>query len=386
MLHLNNAVIAQRHARSVILQNFFQDFTLTSNIFDTWGTVSDYITRNVSQRMRDHIGKHRAELTATLEKVVHTSLHGLISDWLDAVVDEVSAAVEGQPDTGKVYLIIMKNNLLPKYAFPIDVVTLTDSQSSESDNEEHTGSAMSRDLKQGISEYAPGAELPRQKDQVTILIKSVGLYDAFEKNPDYGSQGFISECRTCQAVQVHENPADDRPLECGRVRQYGSSDLRLFTAQKASRRTAHVSRPSPKRYESGEGMERSGYSTPARLYTGESSFATGQAFQDCVSASSLTSAPANWSSPTRVLTQTSLATTSVRSCGRSLDPEDTKAHCYPADIPPHRGRSRGPRAGQEMSPISPPTTPNQVILAHTFQSEVIFLGVALPPTMDATLR
>lgn len=381
MLHLDNAVIAQRHARSVILQHFFQDFTLTSNIFDTWGTVADYITRSVSTRMRDHIGKHRAELTATLEKVVNPSLHHLIPTWLNGIVDEVYAAIEGQADTGKVYRIIMEKNLLPKYAFPIDMVTLTDSHSSYSDNEEHVGNAMSRDLKQGISEYAPGAELPRQKDQVTVLIKSVGLYDAFEKNPDYRPQGFISECRTCQSVQVHDNPADDRPLECDVC---GSMDIQAFDFYRPRGFTTDGARfqGRPKRYESGEGLERSGYSTPARLYTGESSFASGRAVPDLrdrlfthvrTGELVITNKGPNPDQPGYYICPT---------CGRSLDPEYTNPHLYPADIPPHRGRNRGPRAGQEC-PHQPPYDTNQVILAHTFQSEVIFLGVALPPEMDA---
>lgn len=385
MLHLDNAVIAQRHARSVILQDFFQAFTtelgLTSNIFDTWGNVSDYVTRNVSQRMRNHIGKHRAELTATLQNVVHPDLHHLIGGWLDAIVDEVNAAVEGQSDTSKVYRIIMEKNLLPKYAFPIDVVALTDSKASFEDSEEQTGNAMTRDLKQGIAEYAPGAELPRQKDQVTVLIKSVGLYDPFDKNPDFRAQGFFSECRTCQAVEVHDNPAAERPLECAvcgsfDVQSFDFYRPRGFTTDGASFRTR------PKRYESGEGLERSGQSSPARLYTGESSFASGEVFPGLhqrlfthVRAGNLviTNKGPNPDQPGYYICPV---------CGRSLDPEDTRPHLYPADIPPHRGRNKGPRAGTPC-PHQPPYDTNQLILAHTFQSEVIFLGVALPPTMDA---
>jgi ATP-dependent helicase YprA (DUF1998 family) len=385
MLHLDNAVIAQRHARSVILQNFFQAFTaelgLTSNIFDTWGKVSDYVTRDVSQRMRKHIGKHRAELITTLKCVVHSDLHHLIDNWLDAIVDEVNAAVEGQSDSSKVYRIIMEKNLLPKYAFPIDVVALTDSQTSYEGNEEQSDNAMTRDLKQGISEYAPGAELPRQKDQVTVLVKSVGLYDPFDKEPDFRPQGFFSECKTCQAVEVHDNPDAERPLECAVC---GNVDIQSFDFYRPRGFTTDGGkyRSKPKRYESGEGLERSGQSSPARLYTGESSFASGEAFPDLhqrlfthVRTGNLviTNKGPNLEQPGYYICPV---------CGRSLNPEDTQPHTYPADIPPHRGLSKGPRAGMVCS-HQPPYDTNQLILAHTFQSEVIFLGVALPPTMDA---
>jgi hypothetical protein len=68
-------------------------------------------------------------------------------------------------------------------------------------------------------------------------------------------------------------------------------------------------------------------------------------------------------------------------CGRALDPDDPGSHSYPADVPPHWGKQRGPRAGSPCPNRSDFT--NQVILGHKFYSEVILLGVDLPDTMDA---
>ena len=73
-------------------------------------------------------------------------------------------------------------------------------------------------------------------------------------------------------------------------------------------------------------------------------------------------------------------------CGRAINPDDTGKHKYPADVPPHYGKNRGPRAGDECPNQTDFT--NQVLLAHTFASEIILLGADLPPSLDApfTLR
>ena len=69
-------------------------------------------------------------------------------------------------------------------------------------------------------------------------------------------------------------------------------------------------------------------------------------------------------------------------CGRALDPEDPQEHTYPANIPPHFGKSKGPRAGNPC--------PNKFdfqsmpLLGYKFHSEVILLGVDLPPDLDAS--
>jgi hypothetical protein len=68
-------------------------------------------------------------------------------------------------------------------------------------------------------------------------------------------------------------------------------------------------------------------------------------------------------------------------CGRSVDPENQGRHKYPANVPPHQGKNRGPRAGEECPHYAPVS--NQVILAHPFRSEVILLGADLPPSLDA---
>ena len=133
------------------------------------------------------------------------------------------------------------------------------------------------------------------------------------------------------------------------------------------------------RYDGG-GRERSGYVTPARLLIGETSFNNGK--------------PTGFAP--HLFTQVRVGDLFVcnkgpdpqfpgflicPTCGRWLDPDDAGTHTYPADIPPHWGRQRGPRAGS----LCPNTKDfrNQVLLGHRFHSEVMLLGVDLPDSMDA---
>jgi len=132
------------------------------------------------------------------------------------------------------------------------------------------------------------------------------------------------------------------------------------------------------------GRERSGYAIPARLLVGQTSFNTGK--PQVPFAPNLyvrvrrgelftCNKGPNPDYPGFIICPV---------CGRALDPDTPGSHRYPASVPPFRGRNAGPRAGDPC----PNTTDfrNQVILGHQFFSEVILLGVDLPPTMDAPFQ
>lgn len=383
-LHLDNEVIARRHVRSMVLQKFFHAYLQAlgtgSNLFESWGTVANYVNRQVGLNMQQFVARHQAELIASVQRLVTPGLFTRIPEWLSALPDEINKVITGQEDSSQVYQLVIDSNLLPRYAFPVDVVTLSAGRTSYSAhaNEEHTASSMNRDLKVGISDYAPGAEIPRQQDQKTIILKSAGLYDPFDTDPDFRPGGVISECGTCQAVGLY-TVEQGAPLTCTVC---GSVDLlvmdcyrpRGFTVDAADRRP-------PPRYRSSGGLESSGSSAPARLYTGESSFNSGRCVEGLgdrlfvhvkVGRLIVTNKGKNPDSPGYVICER---------CGRSLDPNSRLPHTYPADIPPHRGREQGPRAGSPC-PCQPPYL-NQIVLAHTFSSEVAFFGVQFPDQLDA---
>ena len=68
-------------------------------------------------------------------------------------------------------------------------------------------------------------------------------------------------------------------------------------------------------------------------------------------------------------------------CGRLLDPDYQGRHTYPANVPPHRGYGKGPRAGDMCPNLS--EFHNRIVLGHRFNSEVILLALDMPPFLDA---
>ena len=70
-------------------------------------------------------------------------------------------------------------------------------------------------------------------------------------------------------------------------------------------------------------------------------------------------------------------------CGRHLDADKVGEHTYPANVPPHRGFRRGPRAGQPCP--NRDEFDNRVVLGHRFNSEVILLAVDMPRFLDAPM-
>ena len=113
---------------------------------------------------------------------------------------------------------LINAGLLPKYAFPVDVVSLSiPSQQQEFQSyEAPDNDIMQRDLKIALSEYAPGAEVIRGSFPHTYIYRSVGIDDPFNKVPDYGPTGILIECNDCQAVDLiaFEEVSPDQCLEC----------------------------------------------------------------------------------------------------------------------------------------------------------------------------
>ena len=75
--------------------------------------------------------------------------------------------------------------------------------------------------------------------------------------------------------------------------------------------------------------------------------------------------------------------TLCRACGRHLNADHLGDHTYPANVPPHRGFPRGPRAGQACP--NKDEFDNRVVLGHRFRSEVILLAVDMPEFLDAPM-
>jgi Domain of unknown function (DUF1998)/Helicase conserved C-terminal domain len=385
-LYMINEVIARRHMRSLVLQDFF--FRLFNGrqqkgLFGAWGSVSDFINYQAADRLRQFIATNREPLIARCSKIVHMDFLNHLRTWIDELVQELQTVVNRSDAEDDLLGKLIDASLLPEYAFPVDVVSLSipsysrysrDSESSDAD-------AMQRDLKIALAEYAPGAEVIRGEFPNTYIYRSTGVYDPFEREPDYHPSGLLVECWDCQSIALIavDGQVPDQCEECGSWNLVPLSYLRPrgFTVDAALRDAG-------RELYKGGGRERAGTAQPAKLLVGQTSFNTGKRQTPF--------APRLY---TRVRTGELFSYNKgpnpdfpgfliCPACGRSLDAENPGSHKYPSNVPPHKGKSQGPRAGH----VCPNTSEfqNQVILGHKFSSEVILLGVDLPQTMDAPFR
>jgi ATP-dependent helicase YprA (DUF1998 family) len=382
-LYLDNRVIALRHIRSVALQHFFHAHRGAQNnghgLFQAWGTVADFANQGTANRLRQFLATNRAPLLARCAQVLPQELASEASAWLDALPGDVQQVVQTSDANDDLLEAVVRHGLLPKYAFPVDVVSLSipnvnvRAWNSESDE----GDAMQRDLAVALGEYAPGSEVIRGDFPNVYIYRSAGLYDAFERHPDYHPTGVLFECADCQSVDLLQ-VGDPAPIQCP---ECGSFEVQSLPFIRPRGFTVDASLPDMgrERYERG-GRERAGFVSPARLLVGETSFNVGQ--------SQTPFAPHLYTH----LRIGNLFTFNkgpdprfpgfliCPDCGRALDPDDPVSHTYPANVPPHVGRNRGPRAGSRCSCAD---FTNQIILGHEFHSEVVLLGTDLPDTLDA---
>jgi hypothetical protein len=381
-LHFANPIIAHRHVRSLILQEFFATKAHSaSNLFASWGSVSDFNAGGYLKDFETHLTKHLARLKLRGAAIVAPELQQHLDDWLMQLPIELGQFAANSTSETLLLDGLIAEGYLPKYAFPLDVVSLSiptaDSAYDEDDDAEQTD-ALQRDLKIAIAEYAPGSEVVRQSNQVTWKYRSVGLNDPFNPAPSFHASDRVLECKTCRAVSLL-GASETAPTECSVCL---SPDLQVREAIRPKGFTVDGALHDAGRtfYESTDGVESGGRSTPVRLHVGASAFASprhgvhfeGRLVSDVRSGTLLVTNNGSQGEGF-VLCST---------CGRQIDPDDDAPHRRPADVPPLYGPKRGPRAG-DLCPARAPWA-NQVILLHPFHSEVILIGIDLPSHLDAS--
>jgi hypothetical protein len=292
----------------------------------------------------------------------------------------VQDVVNGSQAKSDLFSELIESGLLPKYAFPIDVVKLSIPDGSDwSNGEYYNDNAMQRELQIALAEYAPGSEVFRNRFDTTFKYRSVALYDPFNKEPNYKPVEKLIECEDCKSVNILDIDAVG-PTLCEAC---GSPYLKEIPYLRPPGFTVDCAEPNfgAERYEGG-GADRSGFVAPARLLVGETAFHQGRTHSF---------APRLYSHVRigKLFTGNEGPDANYPGflicpvCGRALDVDDPRPHVYPNDIPPHYGRRKGPRAGSSC-----PNTHdfrNQVMLGYRFYSEVIMLGVDLPVSLDAPL-
>jgi ATP-dependent helicase YprA (DUF1998 family) len=392
-LYIQNEVIARRHVRSLVLQDFFykqQKGLSNRGLFGSWGKISDFCNLQHADKIRSYISVNKATTSNRCKKIISKNFHDKLDKWLIELPGEVQKIVQKEESKKDLFECLINEGLLPKYAFPVDVVSLVipdvgrkEDNRNQSDKYfwyETENDSMQRDLKIALAEYAPGSEVIRGEFPKTYIFKSSGLYDAYDKDPDYRPGEVLVECQDCQSIEIIKT--EDKSIdECGECGSFNVLNLPFvrppgFTVDWAEPRAG------AKDY-TGGGRETSGYVAPARLLVGKTSFNGGKMQEpfapnlySYVRVGDLflcNKGPNPRNFPGFLI---------CPKCGRALNEDDPGSHTYPNNIPPFRGRNRGPKKGDPC----PNRTDfqNQVLLGYRFHSEVILLGVDLPNDMDAS--
>ena len=358
-VHLINAAIARRHLNSLVLQRFFTEKRRGigdgENLFGAFGSVGDFLKdvgggrRELARRLEG--GAFRESVLCSARKAL-PDWHGEIDGWLEELPEAVSNALRGATESADLLGVLVTSGVLPRYAFPVDVVSLW----TEEPSRYNRGDEVQRDLQVALSEYAPDAEIVIDG----WMHKSAGLYAPYEKDPRYEPDVWLCECRACHHVTVRDYALGQLTwTSCPMCGSDGRDQRAIPAIRPLGFRTDWSAKR--ERYRGGT-RSRSGTSSSAQLNAGETA-SQGEARlagrlwinERIGELYSVNRGPSNGF---RI----------CPSCGRSLRPGQTQ-HKRPEGRPPRNcsGRPEGDAA-----------------LYHSFQSNVVVLGVDLPHSMNAS--
>ncbi len=358
-VHLANPIIARRHLNSLVLQRYFSRAGVTEdvNLLGAFGRVGDFRRggggpRDLSRKVGG--GEFRAEVEGAARRAL-ASWSDEIGGWLEELPDLMSETLRGVGDDEDLLSALITRGILPRYAFPVDLVALW----TREPNRFNRGDEVQRDLQIALSEYAPEAEVVIDGWKY----RSAGLYTPFERSPSYEPDVWFYECPDCHYVQISgdafEEPRWSICPMCGGPITGEAKRTAVAAIRPQGFRTDWTQKGT--RYRGGF-RERAGFATTAQLSAGETAsmgnlLCSGRLWVhsrrgDLYAINrGVGSAPGFWICP---------------SCGRNLD-RATRDHKRP-EYPPTKCSGRPQR---------------RAALIHGFQSDVAMLGVNLPESMDA---
>ena len=147
-----------------------------------------------------------------------------------------------------------KNNVLPKYGFPVDTVEMTVSDSKHGKN---YGLQLQRDLSMAISEYAPGSQIVANNNLITSRY--------IKKIPNIGWKMYnYIQCDNCKTLNVKPYADDEGErieiTECCQCHEQFSTASKVFLI------------PAQGFVADGDKITRPGLKKPERTYRGETSY------------------------------------------------------------------------------------------------------------------
>lgn len=363
-VHLDNPVIARRHIHALVLQRYFLGRATVdddTNLFGTFGTVASFSQAEPSRAddLRDLLsgGEFRTEVEEAARRVVPGRSHE-IGHWLDDLPQAIEEALEQVRGREDLLEALITRGILPRYAFPVDLVALWTEEPSRYNRREE----VQRDLQIALSEYAPDAEVVIDGN----IHRSAGLFAPFVESPRYVPDAWFYECPACRSIRISDQ-ADDRPdwtqcRECGSPIVGDPRRRPLPAIRPQGFRTDWSKRPTRFR---GGSRERAGFTTTAQLRAGETASQGQQHLSGRLWVHHRSGdlymvnrgpddEPGFWICPR---------------CGRTLDrprqkhrsPEQTRQNC--AGVPHQKS-----------------------VLLHGFQSDVVIVAANLPPWLAASPR
>lgn len=185
---VDNPKIVMRHVFAVLLSEYWRE------LFPSATQIQDFFSDSISETIMQYLDHIPSKVLDYLERVVPKTLQGEIGEFIyeyrknilpkakemyvsdvreyefayeteDAKSDKnhrLLGWLQGVKKTHQeesVLSFYSKNNLIPKYGFPVDTVTLFTDASSKSYSDTNSKLSLQRDLIQAISDYAPDSEV-----------------------------------------------------------------------------------------------------------------------------------------------------------------------------------------------------------------------------------
>lgn len=266
IIPIDNLVIAQRHIYALVLQQFFHQM---QGVSDNFGVLGAFGRVDQAPAMIEKLKQQLADPTFT-DTILRSAASILatyydserVQAWLEALPDQISKALEQKRPDEELLEVAINAGILPRYAFPVDIVPLYRSKPQRYMPDED----LTRDLQIALSEFAPGSELVVDGKQYQVA----GIYDHFQ-NGGYRPQGQFYQCPECRAV--HYRPFNQQgviteafPNPCESCGTAFQQDAVLAAITPNGFRTNWGIKPS--KYRGGR-QERSGYASMAQLEIGE---------------------------------------------------------------------------------------------------------------------
>lgn len=249
-VYIENQQVLLRHINAYFLQRFFHETVITNadiyQLFESMGTVEQFLDESIAcsfKKFKEWLKKHR---TALIEEIGHWAPS--FSFGLNEIID-VENTVETSPEklievlneklpvkefaqreelTGilrealerqleeKLLNFLILHAVLPRYAFPTDVVNFWVTRKKgiyDQANRRSFEYEPQRDLQIALSEYAPGSSLTIDRYRFT----SAAIFSPYAPNIDsvLDKAQSYNACNSCGYVSLREiGPASFCPC-CG---------------------------------------------------------------------------------------------------------------------------------------------------------------------------